>query len=319
MKINELVDGCTAQLVLLVGTLSYAKTKTGRDYCDISCMDSTGSIVVKVWDLAIMPVGIASGDIVSVSGACNEFNGALQIKANIIKVVSGATYSKEDFYPASRFSLDSLLKSFNKLMEHVQDPWLRLLLDHFFVKDSQFFEKFIAAPAAVTVHQNYLHGLLEHTVCVARNALMIAKNYSCLNVDVVVTASLLHDVGKVYEISEFPTLEYTDVGHLMGHVYYGSFMVQQACDSISGFPLELKQEIVHCILAHSGKLEWGSPVVPSSPEAYAVHVADFLDSKMALFQSSLEGVKDGEWSQHSRYLGTSVHRLRYEGEDLSDG
>lgn len=314
MKISDLSAGCAVQFNVLVSKITFSTTKANKDYCDIICTDSTGTVLVKVWDVTLLPEGVTIGDVICVFGECVEFNGELQIKANgRISVVNPATYSIEEFFPASRYSLESLLKLFNTFIEHVQDPWLKLLLEHFFVKDTKFFNKFINAPAAVAVHQNYVHGLLEHTTCVTKNTVAICKNYKNVNADIAITASLLHDIGKVYEISEFPNLDYTDTGHLMGHVYFGAFLVQQACENISGFPEELKGEIVHCILAHSGKLEWGSPVVPSSPEAYVVHLADLLDSRMALFHSALEKVEEGSWTQRNKYLGTCVRKLKYGG------
>lgn len=309
MKLAELKEGEIASMAVLITSVAMGVAKNRKEYATLSAMDQSGSVSVKVWEMDLVPPDLEAPVIVRVSGKCNVFNGEKQLIVNQPIEVLGEGYRIEDFVEASPYQYDSLLHRFNQLIESVRDPWLQKLLEYFFGESRQFREKFVSAPAAVRVHQNYLHGLLEHSVFVTRVASMMCGVYPWVNKDLVVTASLLHDVGKVHEILELPNLEYTEAGELLGHVSEGAFLVRSACESIPGFPEDLKNEIVHCVLAHSGKLEWGSPVIPKSPEAMVVHLADYTDSRLAMMRVALSDVEKGEWSARSKYLGGRIHQL----------
>ena len=162
----------------------------------------------------------------------------------------------------------------------VKEPHLRALLKDLFVDDAEFVKAFKFHSAAKTVHHSFVGGLLEHTLSVCRLCEYYTKAYPFLNRDLLYTAAMCHDIGKVYELSDFPENDYTDEGQLLGHIAMGSEMVGERARRIAGFPKKLENELKHCILAHHGELEYGSPKKPALAEAMALNLADNTDAKM---------------------------------------
>ena len=198
------------------------------------------------------------------------------------------------------------------MIQRTKNPFLKELLEAFFVKDADFIKKFKNSSAAKSVHHGFVGGLLEHTLSVAKMCEFYCTQYPMLKRDLLITAALVHDMGKIREISPFPLNDYTDDGNLLGHIVMGVEMVGEKVRDIPGFPPVLAGEIKHCILAHHGEYEYGSPKKPAIMEAVALNFADNTDAKMETFTELLENTDQTEWLGFNRLFDSNVRMTRME-------
>ena len=217
--------------------------------------------------------------------------------------------NRQNIYLTGR---NEMLEELNRFIASVKNEYLNRLLKMFFVDDAEFIKRFSEASAAKSVHHGFIGGLLEHTLSVTNLCDFFASRYPVLNRDLLISAALLHDIGKVKEISAFPINDYTDEGNLLGHIVMGSEMVSEKAASIEGFPIVLLNELKHCILAHHGELEFGSPKKPSLVEALALHFADNIDAKMETFTEIFEGTEEKGWLGFNRMLDNNIRATKGE-------
>ena len=202
-----------------------------------------------------------------------------------------------------------MFKELLALIDSVKDESLKTLLRSFFVEDASFVKAFKMSSAAKSMHHAFVGGLLQHTLSVARIADFLAGFYPIMNRDLLVTAAICHDIGKVKELSEFPVNDYTDPGNLLGHIVIGAMMVKEKADGINGFDETLKNNLVHCILAHHGKLEYGSPEKPKIIEAVALSFADDTDAKLEGFSEALESEQaEGDWLPYNKMFESIIRK-----------
>jgi len=180
------------------------------------------------------------------------------------------------------------------------------------VEDKAFIEKFKAHSAAKSVHHNFIGGLMQHTLRVTQLCYFYTLQYPMLNKDLLLTAALFHDIGKTRELSEFPTNDYTDEGQLIGHIVIGYEMVKKKIDEIDNFPKKLETELLHCILAHQGMLEYGSPKKPSIIEALALYYADDTDAKLEIMIEEFDKNSSMDFLGLNRFLGTNIRKTSRE-------
>ncbi len=192
----------------------------------------------------------------------------------------------------------------------MKHPYLRKLLESFFVEDKDFEKRFKFHSAAKSVHHGFVGGLLEHTLSVTKNCDYFAATYPILNRDLIVSAAIFHDIGKLEELSTFPENDYTDEGQLLGHIMIGAEMVGERIRTIPGFPKGTANELKHCILAHHGELEYGSPKKPALAEALALSFADNIDAKMETIREIFASVPENnlEWQGYNRLLESNIRR-----------
>ena len=201
-----------------------------------------------------------------------------------------------------------MFKELSSYVNHVQNIYLRQLLVAFF-GDKEFAAKFKAHSAAKRVHHGFMGGLLEHTLSVTKLCDFYCTQYPVLNKDLLITAAICHDIGKTKELSVFPENDYTDDGQLLGHIIIGTEMVSERMRTIEGFPPKLATELKHCILAHHGELEYGSPKKPALLEAMALNFADNADAKMETMIEVLRGAGDNQgWLGYNRLLETNIRK-----------
>ncbi len=283
------------------------KHRTGEPFLRLVLSDKTGTFQALWWkppkdaDLTVFK----RGDVVFVEGHVEYFNGNLQPKLTQIRVVREGEYDPKKFVCESRFSVEEQFTQLLELIESVNNPFLKKLLESFFY-DDQFVEKFLRAPAGKTIHHACIGGLLEHTLGVAEICETVAKRYRSIDRDLLITAAILHDVGKVHEYSVETAIDRTDEGILLGHLYMGCEMVAFKIAEIEGFPKELKTKLIHCILAHHGQYEHGSPKKPKTLEAVALAYADALDSKVKGFEEFIERELGGERGWTKRHFAYEV-------------
>ena len=311
--IQEFRDGDHVAGVYLCKQKNSAVTKNGKPYDNVILQDKTGSIDCKIWDVGSAGISDFDAlDYVDIVGEVSSFNGALQVSIKRTRVASEGEYDPKDYLPVSERDIDDMYKELLGYVGEISNHYLKALLEEFFVKDEAFIKKFKNASAAKSVHHCFVGGLLEHTVSVANLCKYYALKYPMLKKDLVVSAALLHDIGKVKEISSFPENDYTDEGNLLGHIVMGAEMVGQKAALIDGFPKSLENELKHCILAHHGKLEFGSPKKPALIEAVALNYADDLDAKMETFKEILNATSEQGWLGFNRLFESNLRATKQE-------
>ena len=306
--INELRDGGRIQDVYLCKAKSSAVTKNGKSYGNVTLQDKTGSLDCKIWEPTSPGIGeFEVLDYVYVSGSVSSFNGYLQASLTQVRKADEGEYIPADYLPVTRKNRKAMYSELVSYIGTVEEPHLKALLNLFF-NDPDFVKNFCAHSAAKTIHHNFIGGLLEHTLSVVRICDHMIRTYETVDHDLLITAAILHDVGKIREISDFPLNDYTDEGQLMGHISVGTEMIHDRIKEIEGFPALLEQELKHCILAHHGEYEFGSPKKPAIIEALALNLADNMDAKMEAWSDILRNAADTPWQGYNRMFETNIRK-----------
>lgn len=310
--IETLRDGEAVRGIYLCKQRSTAMTKNGKPYDNVILQDKTGTIDGKIWDPNSMGImDFEALDYVDIKADVTTFNGVLQLNIKGARIADEGEYNPADYLPSSTKNIEEMYQELIKLITTVNNQYLQKLLQKFFVEDTEFSAEFKKHSAAKTIHHSFIGGLLEHTLSVTKMCEYFAKAYPVLNRDLLLSAAMLHDIGKVYELSSFPQNDYTDKGQLLGHIVVGYELVSDKIRDIEGFPEKLARELKHCILAHHGELEYGSPKKPALPEAFAINLADNADAKLETITELLLGSKpaDGtEWYGYNRALESNIRK-----------
>ncbi len=310
--INELNEGDNLSDVYLCKFKQQAVTRNGKAYLNVILQDRTGTLDAKIWEPN--SVGIADFDTLDyiyVYGEVSRYQGALQASLKRVKVAQDGEYVPSDYVPVSKFNIDEMYKDLTAVISTVKNTYLNTLLTKLFIEDKVFVKRFCENSAAKSIHHGFVGGLLQHTLAVTRLCKIYTKAYPLLNHDLLISAALLHDIGKVREISAFPQNDYTDAGQLLGHIMIGAEMIGEIAKTIPGFPEKLLRELQHCILAHHGELEYGSPKKPALMEAMALNLADNTDARMETMTELLEGQQtenQNDWMGYNRIFESNIRR-----------
>ncbi len=298
--VRDLVDGTVVSQPLLVGQKSLHQTKNGKSYLALRLCDATGDIEARVWDHADhLDKQFATGDLVAVQGHVQSYQGRLQIVATAIDKHPDQS-QRSEFLPRTNFDIDDLMRQFRGFLRSVKNPFIQKLL-YLVFDEPTILAAFKKAPAAKLMHHAVIGGLLEHTVSLLGLVDKACSHYPTLNRDLLIAGACLHDIGKIDEFSYNGPFDYTDEGQLIGHIVSGSILVSRFIDRIDGFPDKLRQQLLHLILTHHGKYEFGSPQLPKTREAVALHLCDDLDSKMQALAKAIADVPANEnWTPFLR-------------------
>ncbi len=310
--IRDLKEGDRVFDIYLCKHKQGAVTKNGKPYENVILQDKTGTIDAKVWEPNNPGIGNYNTlDYIEVYGDVNNFQGNLQVSVKRIRVCREEEYNAADYLPVSGKEIEGMYRELTDYVQSVKNIYLRQLLEAFFVSDGEFVKAFKFSSAAKTVHHGFVGGLLEHTLSVTKLCDYYCKAYPVLKRDVLLTAAMCHDIGKVKELSPFPENDYTDDGQLLGHIVMGSQMVAEKAANIEGFPHMLLAQIQHCILAHHGKYEYGSPKLPALMEALALNYADDTDAKLETFKEILENNSENQgWLGYNRLFESNLRATR---------
>ena len=267
--------------IYLVLSKQQRTTRTAKPYLSLILGDNTGQIEARVWDITAdgIAADFAKGDAVKIRGTASKFEGVLQLKVERLKRLSPLEYDRTDLLPATTYDIDELWQLLESAIARFTDFNLQRLVNAV-LADPAVRSAFREAPAAKQLHHAFLGGLLEHVVSLIGLAEKVVPHYPLLMQDLVVTGVILHDIGKIHELAWSTGFEYTLEGTLLGHIQIGASMVEKAMDSLPGFPPRLKTLVLHTILSHHGKLEFGSPKIPMIPEALMLNFLDDMDAKM---------------------------------------
>ena len=308
--IETLREGEKLGDIYLCKSRQSALTKSGKAYENVILQDTTGTLDAKIWDPGSPGIGDFDAlDYVYVVGDVTSFQGSLQLSIKRATRADEGEYDPSDYLPMSRKNIDEMYQELMKYMKKIKNPFLLKLAESFFVENEAFIRLFKNHSAAKSVHHGFVGGLLEHTLSVVKLCDFYADQYDYLNRDLLITAAMFHDIGKTKELSAFPANDYTDDGQLLGHIVIGVELVGLGIRRIPDFPKRLASELKHCIVAHHGELEYGSPKKPALAEAAALNFADNTDARMETFREILMGTATtDEWLGYNRFVDSNVRR-----------
>jgi 3'-5' exoribonuclease len=270
-------------------------TQSNKPYLNLILCDKTGQVEARAWEPADprMAKDFDRGDVVKVRGCITRFNDRLQMKVEQLRKALPQEVEKSDLMPATQYDVETLWRQLLSYVESFTDPHLKLLLSTI-LADPQIASAYREAPAAKQLHHAWLGGLLEHVISLLRLADRVAPHYPILHRDLLLTGVILHDIGKLRELSWDIGFDYTVEGVLLGHIQMGAALAERTIDSLPDFPRKLRMLVLHMILSHHGKLEFGSPKLPMIPESLVLNFLDDLDAKMQAMQSEFEkNIREG--------------------------
>ena len=308
--INELREGEKISGIYLCKHKQAAVTKNGKPYENLILQDKTGTIDGKIWEPNSLGIDEFDPlDYIDVVGDVTSFQGSLQVSIKRARKAGEGEYDPGNYLPVSDKNIDTMYQELLGCAAQVKNPYLHRLLMSFFEEDEEFVRAFKGNSAAKTVHHGFIGGLLEHTSSVTKLCQYYCKTYPILNQDLLLTSAMLHDIGKTKELSPFPKNDYTDDGQLLGHIMIGAEMVHDKAREIPGFPEKLESEVKHCILAHHGELEYGSPKKPALAEAVALNLADNTDAKMETLTEIFNGAgEQKDWLGYNRFFESNLRK-----------
>ncbi len=307
--INTLREGDSVRSIYLCKNKRSAETRNGRPYDNLTLQDKTGTLDGKVWDPN--SGGIADYDemdFIEIFGEVVSYNNNLQLNIKQLRKAYEDEYNVADYLPSSEKDIDAMYAELLSYINQVENKYLHQLLEFYFVKNEKFIRVFKGHSAAKSVHHGFAGGLLEHTLSIVKMCAYYVSAYPLLSKDLLFTAAIFHDIGKTKELSAFPENDYTDDGQLLGHIVMGVEMVSDGVRTIEGFPAKLASELKHCIIAHHGELEYGSPKKPALPEAVALHFADATDAKMQTLAEIFKDKEGTDWLGFNRILDSNVRK-----------
>lgn len=308
----EVKEGDNVVDIYLCANKQILKTRAGKTYYSVRLQDKTGTADAKIWDLNDGINNFETGDYIKVDGSVVSFQGSLQFNIRRLRVAQEGEYEPSEYIPTSQYDIDQMYRELLAFIDEMDDAWLKQLASKFFIEDTKFKSAFKGHTAAKSVHHAFYGGLLEHTLGMLRICRFMANAYPSLNKSLLYSGALLHDVGKLKELSNFPIVEYTDEGQLVGHIIIGIEWVTEKAREIKGFPTTLLNLVKHMIIAHHGELEYGSPKKPELIEAVVLHYIDNMDAKIMTFNTIMsETEPQDDWAGYQRIFDGNIRKTRY--------
>ncbi len=288
------------------------KSRAGKTYLSLKLQDKTGTIDAKVWELNHNIQNFEEGDFIKIDAMVLLYQNDLQLNVRKIRKSQEGEYNPMDYIPSTDKDISVLYDEFTSYIKTISNPHIKTLLENIFIKNQEVIDKFKQHSAARAMHHNYMGGLLEHSLSVVQICDFMAPRYKFVNRDILIASAMLHDIGKLWELSSFPENDYTDCGQLIGHIVIGTELISEETAKISGFPETLKLLLKHCIIGHHGEYEFGSPQLPKTIEAFILHCADNSDAKIKMFESALEkNNTQSNWAGYQKPLLRNVRNSEF--------
>jgi 3'-5' exoribonuclease len=304
--------------VFLVQSKDIRQKKSGEPYLSLMVGDRTGDVDAKMWDnVADVMHTFEREDFIKLKGLYQIFQNRPQITVHKLMRVADADVNFADFYPASERDPEEMFAELRGIIDGIGNPHIRALLNAVFA-DERIARAYKIAPAAKQIHHAYLSGLIEHVLSVCNLAKLTGSHYKTLDIDLLLAGAILHDLGKIDELTYNRGFGYSTEGQLIGHIVIGYRMVEQKIQTLPDFPAKLRMLLQHMLLSHHGELAYGSPKVPLFPEAMLLHQLDNLDSKMECMRATAEKDRhvEGCWTSYSSILDRAVlKKLKFLEED----
>jgi 3'-5' exoribonuclease len=300
--ITDIKAGDRVDDIFVLSEKILSQKRDGNNFLNVTLSDKTGTIKGVVWDnVDQIAAGITSGDFTLVNGSVGDYRGTLQVVIKKMEPISPDMIDPSDFLPQTSRDIEGMFERLIKITETIKTDYLKALIDAFF-KDKEFVNKFKTAPAAKKMHHAYIGGLLEHTLSMVSLAEKIAGHYSGIDRDLLLSGTVLHDIGKIDEFEYQFKIDYSDKGRLLNHIVIGLKMVDDKLSGIEHFPEDQMLLLKHLIVSHHGTREFGSPEPPKTIEAVLLNYIDEIDSKV-------NGIRDFIASEDPDETWTSYHRL----------
>ncbi len=321
--VRELPHGERVVGYYLVSRFDVKPKRTGGNYLALHLQDATGKMDARMWEgFEEVLAKVKPGDAVKIDAVRNDYN---ETRTLIIERIRPATLEEvpdpKVFLPHSPLPTDQAREQLAALLDSMSSDPLRRLLQAIFAEE-EFLRIFLSAPAGKQWHHAEIGGLVQHTLMLAHVADGICRFYPQLNRDLLVSGAILHDIGKVFELSADHAIDYTVDGRLMGHIYLGATLVEDKIDQQPDFPPEIRRQLVHLILAHQGDGTMGSPVKPMTPESLVIHYLDQLDSKLDAFRRVRAQTPEGQpFSEYVKLMDRFFYMqtIDTQGNDLAGG
>jgi 3'-5' exoribonuclease len=304
---NQVITG-----LFLVQHKDVRQKKSGEPYLSMMLADRTGELDAKMWDNAAEALdAFERDDFVRVKGLYQIFQNRPQLTVHKIAAVADSEVDFADYFPASARGRDEMFAELRTWIESIANPHLRALLETIFA-DEEIALAYRTAPAAKSVHHAWLGGLIEHVLSLCHLAKFTAAHYKDIDVDLLLTGVILHDIGKIRELNYARGFSYSTEGQLLGHIVIGMQMIHEKLRQVPDFPAPLRDLLIHMILSHHGEMEFGSPKVPMFAEAMLLHHLDNLDSKMECVRGLIERDRlvEGMWTGYSSALDRTLLKKR---------
>ena len=313
--INELGENEALDQVFRVQSKRLRSNRNGNLYLQMDLADRTGAVNAMLWNAnQQLNDSFESGDYLQVKGKTQFFSGSMQIIVSELEPVDAKTIDTADYFPLTSQKVDELLEKLRQILSGLSNPSLCQLAEAYLL-DAQLVEKIQRAPAAMKNHHAYHGGLLEHIVSLLELVTRVAPHYDELDQDLLLMGAFLHDLAKVDELVYDTELGYSDEGELVGHLVMGVVTLEEkarqaAEPSREPFPPVLLLRLKHMIVSHHGRLDYGSPKVPMTPEAIALHFLDDLDAKLQAFRqaTAMDAGSNPGWTNYVPALGRKLYR-----------
>jgi len=315
--VSNIKDRDQVNTVFLVKEKIMAMAKNGKPYMTLHLMDKSGEIEGRIWDnVDVIAAQFAKDDFVAIRSKASVYLAKMQLIISDLAKVADSDVRLADFLPEADRDVEEMIAELRTLLASCTDDNLSRLLSAFF-NDPSFMALYKIAPAAKGMHHVYLGGLMEHSLAVAKLTENIAQLYPGVNRDLLIAGALLHDVGKIREMSYLRSFDYTDEGKLLGHISIGVEMIQEKIAAIAGFPPELGMLLKHMILSHHGQYEFGSPKRPKTLEATILNYLDDLDSKINGIRTHIrkEPANQNRWTAYHRLYDRYFYKETYLPEE----
>ncbi len=301
--------------VFLVASKDLRTTTNGALYIHAVLTDRTGQIPARMWQASeVLYNTLPEGGFVELKGRAESYKGNMQFIIDAIRPVDQNTVEMGDFLPTTEHNIDAMWQRLLEILRGIENKDLQLLIKQF-VADPDFVNRFKRSPAAANMHHAYIGGLLEHTLSLLEIARLVIPRYPDLNLDLVLTGLFFHDMGKIAELNCDTAFTYSNEGQLLGHINIAVNWIADKTKAVEAetglpFPEELKWALQHIVLSHHGQYEFGSPKIPATPEAVAIHHLDNLDAKLNTYLGLIKSDRDAKsaWTNYNHLLGTKVYK-----------
>ncbi|HEY2016178.1 MAG TPA: HD domain-containing protein [Bryobacteraceae bacterium] len=292
--VNELEPNKVILTSFLVHSKEIRQKKSGELYLSLLLGDRTGELDAKMWDnVAEVIDSFERDDFVKVKGLIQVFHNRPQLTIHKVRRMDDSEIDFVDYFPSSRRDADEMWKELQGIVGGIGNRHLKALLESL-LNDEDVSRRFRRAPAAKQIHHAFLGGLIEHVLSLCALARVTAAHYPIIDLDLLLTGVVLHDIGKIYELNYERGFSYSNDGQLLGHINIGMRMVAERIHGLPDFPVPLRSLVEHMILSHHGQLEFGSPKLPQFPEALLLHYLDDMDSKMECMRAMIENDRQVE-------------------------
>ena len=310
--LNELKEGETVVEHYLCKSRQVLKSRAGKSYLSLKLQDKTGTVDAKVWDLNNEIKSFEENEFIKIEGLVLVYQNEIQLNVKKIRRSQEGEYDPMDYIPCTEKNIKEMFKELLAYINTVKNPHIKKLLEEIFINDEKISKTFLSHSAAKSIHHGYMGGLVEHTLSVVQICDFMSGRYKYVNRDILIACAMLHDIGKTKELSEFPTNDYTDEGQLLGHIFIGAELISKVASNIDGFPPALENIMKHCILAHHGEYEYGSPKLPKTIEAFILHCADNMDAKVKAIEELIASDStQGNWVGYQKMLQRNIRKSEF--------